>query len=339
MGSKYSLMSAEETAQILGIKLKRLYDICHNFDLRDDDEWDLIEGEHFEWFSQPQQTRQFYEEGAMAIAKYLQETAQAKRFVGIIDKVIESLTNRRKHTRQMLVRRRVISEFQDLKGVIVRGELVFLDRPKAIRILATNGKGLNSAVRREQENNSLNGRDQMEIRVHFDEVDGTQYWSQRGLVRIAQNMSENLSKKSRKAWTEAVAEICEDAIEQQRKHFNSFDANVQKAMKEVKELAKKTCQVSLVKQRPDDPFDMHVHHLFDKSTRPDLATLHENLLAMHEDVHDGFHKWHGSGSCEPKHFIEYLTTIESWRFSTTKTTTHLHELMNKLEKVQCTYKK
>ncbi len=215
MGSKHNLMSAEETAQILGINLRRLYDICEHFDVRDDDEWDLIEGEHFEWLSQPQRTRQFYEEGAMAIAKYLQEAIQAKRFIGIIDRVLESLTNRRKHTRQMLVRRRVISEVQDLKGVIVRGDLVFLDRPKAIRILATNGKGLNSAVRREQETNSLDGRDQMAIRVHFDKVDGTEYWSQSGLVRIAQNMSENLSKKSRKAWTEAVAEVYENAIEQQ----------------------------------------------------------------------------------------------------------------------------
>jgi hypothetical protein len=339
MGSKYSLMSAEETAQILGIKLKRLYDICEHFDVRDDDEWDLIEGEHFEWLSQPQRTRQFYEGGAMAIAKYLQETVQAKRFIGIIDRVVESLTNRRKHTRQMLVRRRVISEIQDLNGVIVRGDLVFLDRPKAIRILDTNGKGLNSAARREQENCSLNGREQMEAGVHFDTVDDTQYWSQRGLVRIAQNMSENLSKKSRKAWTEAVAEVYENAIEQQRKYLDSFDAKVQRAMKEVKDLAKKKCQVSLINQRPDDPFDMHVHHLFDKSTRPDLATLHENLLAMHENVHDGFHRWHRSGSCEPKHFIEYLTTVESWRFGTPKTMTHLHELINKLENLQSSYKK
>ncbi len=339
MGSKYSLMSAEETSQILGIKLKRLYEICNSFDVRDDDEWDLIEGEHFEWFSKPQRTRQFYEEGAMAIAKYLQETVQAKRFIGIIDKVVESLTNRRKHTRQMLVRRRVISEIQDLKGVIVRGNLVFLDRPKAIRILATNGKGLNSAARREQQNSSLSGRAPMEGGVHYDTVDGTEYWSQGGLVRIAQNMSENLSKKSRKAWTEAVAEVYEPAIEQQRKYLDSFETKVQKAMREVKELAKNKCQVSLVIKRPDDQFDMHVHHLFDKSTRPDLATLHENLLVMHEDVHDGFHKWHGSGSCEPKHFIEYLTTQESWRFKTPKTVAHLHELMNKLEKVQSIYKK
>lgn len=332
-------MSTEETASILGIKLKRLYEICETFDAQKDDEWELLEGLHFEWLSKNQGTRQFYEEGAMAIAKYLQETAQAKRFTGILERVIESLTNRRKHTRQMLVRRRVINEFSNANSVIVQGSLVFLNRQKTIGILATNGKGLNAAARREQESCSLAGREPMEVGVHFDTIDHQQYWSQRGLVRIAQNMSENLSSKSRKAWTEAVAEVCEDAIEQQRKYLESFEAKVQRAMKEVKDLAKKTCQVSLIKQRPDDPFDMHVHHLFDKSNRPELATLHDNLLAMHEKIHDGFHQWHRAGSCEPKHFIEYVTTVESWRFTSPRATKHLHELINKLERIQALHGK
>lgn len=332
-------MSDVETAAILGIHLKKLYKICDNFDARSDDEWDLFEGEHFEWLSKTYHTRRFYEQGAMAIAKYLQEEARSKPIIGLIDKVLEGLTNRRKHTRQMLVRRRVISEVKGLDGVLVKGELVFLTRSKAIRILDTNGKGLNAAAKREQNNASLTGREPMQLGIHFDTVDDVQYWSQRGLVRIAQNMSENLSKKSRKAWTEAVAEVYEDAIKQQRKYLDSFDAKVQKAMREVKEKAKGKCQVTLLKVTPDKPFDLHVHHLFDQSTYLAWAAQHDNLLVIHEDLHDGFHKWHGSESCEPKHFIDYLITVESWRFKSDRMTTHLHELINKLEKVQSTYEK
>jgi hypothetical protein len=174
----------------------------------------------------------------------------------------------------------------------------------------------------------------MEKGVHFDTIDDTQHWSQRGIVRIAQNMSEKLSQKSRRAWTEAVAEVYEDAIEQQRKELESFDAKVRKAKDEVKKLAQGKCQVTLKKQEPHAPFDLHAHHLFDQATRPDLATLHENLLVLHKDVHDGFHNWYGSGSCEPKDFIEYLTTVESWRFKTSKDETRLHQLINKLEVLQ-----
>lgn len=315
---KHDLMSAEETAQILNIKLQRLYNICNTFDARDDDQWDLVEGEHFEWLSRNIGTRRFYEEGAMAIARYIQEVDTAGRLAGFVDAVVEKMTNRRKKTRQMLVRRRVILEVKDLNDLVVRGGLVF--------------------VKREQQNFALSGREPMEKGVHFDTIENDEYWSQRGLVRIAQNMSENLAQKSRRAWTEAVAEVYEDAIEQQRIYLNSFDAKVQKAKDQVKALANKKCQVTLERQSPSKPFDMHVHHLFDCSTRPDLATVHENLLAMHEDLHKGFHSWHGSGSCEPKHFVEYLTTVEAWRFEQPKRMpSHLHQLINRLDKLQMTF--
>lgn len=340
MGNKkYDLLSAEETAKILDINLKRLYTICAAFDARNDDEWDLIEGEHFEWLNQNLGTRNFYEEGAMAIAKYLQETATASTFSKLIDSVVERLTHRRKRIRQMLVRRRIVLELQDLGGVITKGELVFIDRRRTIRILDTNGKGLNAARNREQNNKSLSGRAPMAIGEHFDVIDGVEYWSQRGIVRIAQNMSDNLHQKSRKAWTEAVYEVCEDAIEQQKKYLESFDVRVQKAMDHVKVTANRKCQVTLERQKPHATFDMHVHHLFDRSTRPDLAAHYDNLLAMHEGMHRGFHKWHGSGSCEPKHFIEYLTTVESWRFEKPRMASHLQQLMNRLEKLQSNFEK
>lgn len=331
---KHELMSDDETAQIIGITKSKLYRICTIFDHRDEDQWDLIESEHFEWVSKSIGTRRFYEQGAMAIAGYMEEIATASLVTKWIDAVIEGLTKRRKRTRQMLVRRRVIQEFQNLDGVIVKGDLVFIDRPRVIRILDTNGKGLNSAAKREQNNFSLKGREQMELGVHFDKVENIEYWSQRGLARIAQNMTENLAKKSRQVWTEAVTEVIEDAIEQQKKYLESSDARVRRAMDQAKAAANHRCQVTLVKRTPALVFDLHVHHLFDRATRPDLAAFPDNLLVMHEDFHSGFHSWHGSSSCEPKHFIEYLTTVESWRFEKKKTAENVHHLINRLEKLQ-----
>lgn len=327
------LMSAEETAKILGVTLNRLYKVCADFDKRNDDQWDLVEGIDFEWLNKQAKTRRFYEEGAMAIAKYIQETDTSGIFGFLIDNVIERLTNRRRRIREMLVRRRVIAEVPSLEGIILRGDLVFIDRPRAIRILQTNGKGLNAAAKREQDNNSLDGREQFVPGEHYDEIDNAQYWSQRGLVRIATNMSENLVKKSRKAWVSAVAEVYEDAIEQQRKYLESLDTKVQKAMTQAKTLAKGKCQVTLEKLKPHEPFDLHVHHLFDRATRPDIAALHENLLVMHEDLHNGFHRWH-KGKCEPKHFVEYLTTVEAWRFETPQKLRYFHHITNRLEKLQ-----
>jgi hypothetical protein len=138
---KHEMLSAEETASILNIPVRRLYKICNAFDARSDDQWDLNEGEHFEWLSKSNRTRRFHEEGAMALAKYLQETDTAGLFAGIIDTVIEKFTNRRKRTRQLLVRRRVILEVQSLDGVCVRGDLVLSSARKSLIFLPLMGKG------------------------------------------------------------------------------------------------------------------------------------------------------------------------------------------------------
>lgn len=336
---KYGLLSAEETAQILGKSLKEVYEICDFFDARDDDEWELIEGEHFEWLSKTRKTRRFYEKGAMVLAKYIQEVETANPIRGFIDAVIERITHRRQRTRKLLVRRRVVIASQEGEA-IVRGKLVFLDRRQTIKILATNGKGLNYASRREQNNTALTGREPMEIGVHFDKIDDVDYFSQRGIARLAQNMSENLQQKSRRSWTDAVFEVVEDALEEQRKYLDSFDARVQRAMRKAKKEASGKCMATLDKQKPYDPFDLHAHHLFDKSTRPDLADFQENILVVRDEIHTGFHAWHGSEACEPQDFLNYLTSVESWRFEdknqkkARKKSAHLHKLMIKLENLQ-----
>lgn len=69
--------SFQETAKILGISAKKLDSICQFFDTHDDDEWELVEGEFFEYEPGQARSRRFYEEGVMAIAKYLEEKREA----------------------------------------------------------------------------------------------------------------------------------------------------------------------------------------------------------------------------------------------------------------------
>jgi hypothetical protein len=66
--------SDKEAAKMLGIPVTKLYRVCDFFDSDPDDEWDLIEEEFFEYEPGQARKRRFYEEGVMAIAKYLEET-------------------------------------------------------------------------------------------------------------------------------------------------------------------------------------------------------------------------------------------------------------------------
>jgi len=338
---KEILLSDEETAKVLGIRADKLYKICNFFDADADDDWDLIEGEHFEWQNKGARKRRFYEAGAVAIAKYIQEEAASSLIGGLIDKVIETFTHRRQKIRRHLVRRRVSVEFSSLDDVSITENLVFLARPKAIRILETNGKGLNYSIRRIQNDDSLDGQEQLEPGVHFDNIDDVEHWSQRGIARIASDMSRNhekRSRKSRQAWTDTVFEEIESAIQEQRKYLESSEDRIKKAIDKAKRLAQNKCQVTHQKKSPTNVFDLHAHHLFDKSTRPDIADVLDNLLVMHEDIHRGFHLWHGSDSCEPKDFVEYLLHVEADKFKSSKRKQeHLKDLIRHLERTQDLY--
>jgi hypothetical protein len=337
---KYILLSDEETARILKIKINKLYEICNFFDDNKDDEWDLIEGEHFEWIRKDVGKRKFYEAGAVAIAKYLQETESKGFLSSLIENVREAFTHRRKKIRRHLVTRQVNIEFSSLDDVSIVNDLVFLERPKVIRILGTNGKGINASIKRIQENDGLEGQQQLEPDKHFKIIENSQYWSQVGIAGIAQDMSQNherRSRHSRKAWTDAVFEEIDTAIRERKKYLESFESRVKKAKEKAKKLADNRCQVSLKKNTPAKPFDLHAHHLFDQSSRPDLADLLENLLVMHADIHRGFHQWHGSESCEPQDFIEYLLHAEGAIFDSKKNTQHLDLLIHELERTQARF--
>ena len=66
------LLTDRETARVLGKRINTLYKTVDFFDKYDDDEWDLVEGEHFEFVkaSSDYPDRRFYEEGVMALAEY-----------------------------------------------------------------------------------------------------------------------------------------------------------------------------------------------------------------------------------------------------------------------------
>lgn len=336
---KQILLSEKETAKILGIRVNKLKKICDFFDKRDDDEWDLNEGEHFEWKRKDVRKRVFYEEGAVAIAKYLETVETTGFWNGLVDKVVQTFTQRRQKMYRHLIRRKVSKEFSSLNDAILTEQLVFLERPKIISILGTNGKGLNASIRRIRDNNSLEGKIPLKPGHHYNEIENVEYYSQAGIASIAGDMSHNHGKKkksgaARKAWTDEVAAEIENIIVEHRKYLENYESKIKNTMDEAKLSAKDRCQVSLKKRTSHNDFDLHVHHLFDRASRPDLADIKDNLLVMHKDIHLGFHRWHGSDSCEPCDFIDYLVSAEIEKFDSPQKSKHLDHLIQKLEKIQ-----
>ncbi len=196
-------------------------------------------------------------------------------------KIYEFFTQHRVRVTRTLIRRRIIQVTQDRSTLLIRGNLVFLEQRYVARVLGTNGKGMAGTITRIQEESSgLEGAEGLEVGVHFDDFDGNDqlHWSQRGIVRPAKTMRDKgRITKARKAWVKAVADVAEESFEVQRKLLESHEARVKAPKDKVRQRAPRKdgsgCAVSGYKPTASDqhPVELEAHHLFDASSRPDLA--------------------------------------------------------------------
>ena len=238
------LLTDKETAKILGKRIDTLYKTIDFFDADDKDEWELNEGEHFEFTTRSGEYRErrFYEEGVEALAEYFDRNTP-----GLIKIVAEALTHRRRRRKQMLVSRRITQELIESGSLLaVRGELGFVSRKTCINILQTNGRGINNSIERLCQTGLLDGEEGLEIEKHFLLSDeGEKIWSQKGLASMAVDMSHNSSiTKARKAWVGAVGEVVEECFKTEIKRLEAAPLRIDKAVAKAKRAARDTCQVT-----------------------------------------------------------------------------------------------
>jgi hypothetical protein len=303
------LLTDKETARILGKRIDTLYKTIDFFDSDDKDEWQLVEGEHFEFTTKTGEYRErrFYEEGVEALAEYFDRNTP-----GLIKLVAEALTHRRRRRKQMLVSRRITQELIETGSLLeVRGELGFVSRKTCINILQTNGLGINNSIERLCQTGLLDGQEGLELEQHFLlSEEGERIWSQRGLASMAIDMCNNSSiNKSRKAWVGAVGEVVEDCFKSEIKRLAAAPLRIDKAIAKAKRAARDTCQVTGKKKARGKELSLDGHHLFDRHNRPDLADFHDNILVVESSIHADFHSWRGGGGCEPRHFLQYSSEI------------------------------
>ena len=304
------LLTATETAKVLGLKTStQVYKIVDFFDSNHEDEWELIEGDHFEFqrMSGGKPKRVFYEEGVEALAEYLDKDTPR-----IIKALSEIITKKRRKRKQLLVSRRITQELIEAGSLVeVRGELGFVSQRTCTSILQTNGKGINNSINRLKKGGLLEGQEGIELDKHFIKTEQNNLiWSQKGIASIAIDMSQNSKiSKSRKAWVNAVGSVVEDCFKAEIKRLKAAPKRIEKAIVSAKRAANHTCQVTGKRATRSNSLPLDGHHLFDKATRPDLEDLHENILVVQSEIHSEFHRWIGGKSCEPKDFLRFVSEV------------------------------
>ncbi|MCT0219104.1 hypothetical protein KQ304_08850 [Synechococcus sp. CS-1329] len=331
------LLTDRETARILGKRIDSLYKIVDAFDAQSDDEWELVEGEHFEFTGAPvaaaqgKRARRFTEEGIEALARYI----ETKEKIGLLRLLRDRIFNVKQKRRQMLVSRRITQEFMEMgDDLVIRGELAFVSRKTTVSILQTNYQGLSNSWSRLRSTGTEDGEEALEIDKDFVEAEAKIVLiSQRGIARVARDMHKNSQiTPARKAWIEAVGDVVETCFNAEIRHLTQGS---DLAIKRAKGAAGNRCEVTGQKSSRQTKVDLAGHHLFDRCSRPDLADLSDNILVIIPDLHQEFHSWR-PGACTPNDFLTFAETVRADLFDpvNSRQMKRLQTLTRRLKRLQ-----
>jgi ribosomal protein S14 len=293
-----------ELIQWLSISHKRLDEIVSFFDADPNDDWDLVEGDDYQFVNKEKKLRNFSPKGAFKIASYIEKNEKR----GIFYKFKEFFTKHDQKIRRSLARKLIFAELIDSGEIQVYQGVAMIHKQSLRRILETNGSKLNKTVNHLQQRTDK----PLELGVDFYEDEKREFWfSESGIVMISKSMSETLTNKSRQEMCKMIAMEFPLAFKEIQEHLDDDTKQkieIEKAKKRAKTRDKNTCQVT--GQKPDkyNKFNLAVHHLYSIQKYPHLATVDLNLVTIKEEIHQEFHGNLGGfhQPCTIEDFIEFL---------------------------------
>ena len=293
-----------ELIQWLSISHKRLDEIVSFFDADPNDDWDLVEGDDYQFVNKEKKLRNFSPKGAFKIASYIEKNEKR----GIFYKFKEFFTKHDQKIRRSLARKSIFAELTDSGEIQVYQGVAMIHKQSLRRILETNGSKLNKTVNHLQQRTDK----PLELGVDFYEDEKREFWfSESGIVMISKSMSETLTNKSRQEMCKTIAMEFPLAFKEIQEHLDDDTKQkieIEKAKKRAKTRDKNTCQVTGQKPDKDVKFNLAVHHLYSVQKYPHLATFDLNLVTIKEEIHQEFHGNLGGfhQPCTIEDFIEFL---------------------------------
>jgi hypothetical protein len=293
-----------ELIQWLSISHKRLDEIVSFFDADPNDDWDLVEGDDYQFVNKEKKLRNFSPKGAFKIASYIEKNEKR----GIFYKFKEFFTKHDQKIRRSLARKSIFAELTDSGEIQVYQGVAMIHKQSLRRILETNGSKLNKTVNHLQQRTDK----PLELGVDFYEDEKREFWfSESGIVMISKSMSETLTNKSRQEMCKMIAmefPLAFKEIQENLDDDTKQKIEIEKAKKRAKTRDKNTCQVTGQKPDKDVKFNLAVHHLYSVQKYPHLATFDLNLVTIKEEIHQEFHGNLGGfhQPCTIEDFIEFL---------------------------------
>jgi hypothetical protein len=289
-----------ELATALEITHQELDKVIRYFDSDPNDQWELRENYHFTYLNKSFNERLFSEQGAYAIAKYMDEKATKS----IWECIKEFITKHNEKIRNAFISRRIQ---EDCSSLTVKNNRHFLSKKDVVNILCTSPARLNKAFDEIQK--SL---DPMKIHEDFDDTDGMRYYSLSGFYKLSQHLAKALTVKDRRGWCAAIEFVGKKTFKLIINEQAALQQRISSAMDRAKRRDGNRCQITGVRRdRYNKTVNIVAHHIYSKEHYPHLATCLDNLITLTQEVHNDFHAWNGGSqkSCTVDHLVQFVNEL------------------------------
>ena len=294
-----------ELAEVLEISHQELDEVIKFFDSDPNDQWELKENNHFIFINKSMGIRLFSEQGAYAIAKYMDENAQ-KSFWDIIK---EFLTKHKEKIRNAFISRKIQ---ENCSSLTVRNNRHFLSKKDIVNILCTSPARFNKAFEDIKKTSNP-----LKIHEDFDDIDGVRYYSLSGFYKISNHLGSTLTVKDRRSWCEAIEIVGKKTFKLIIDKQTAFEEEVKSAIKKAKSRDKSTCQITGKKRdKFNQLINISAHHIYSKAHYPHVATCLDNLITLSEEIHNEFHAWNGGFQkpCTADDLIRFVNELYPDRY-------------------------
>jgi hypothetical protein len=297
-------LGEDDLAKSLEITRQKLDEIIQYFDADPNDEWELIEGDHFRFVNINLQERLFSLRGAHAIAEYIRANSQPSFW----DNFVEFITRHKQKILESFVKGHII---QNSSSLFRRFKHSFLSKADTVKILGTSPARFNQSFR------GLRDAGKIEKDEDFCDLDNKIFYSISGLSKIATDLSDKLTSKDRRLWCGVVTAVVDKTVKEIESAEARRQAELERKIKQAKAFAKRrdnyTCQVTGNKLTRHSKCTIVMHHIYSRKHYEDLVATPDNLIALDQEVHQRFHGWMGGNGnpCTPDDLLKFVQLFYS----------------------------
>ncbi len=271
-----------ELAETLEITQQKLDEIITFFDSDSKDQWELKENDHFIFINKSLAERLFSEQGAYAIAKYIDETQPQS----IWTRIIEFITKHKEKIRNAFINQKIQ---ENCSSLTTKNNRHFLSKKDVVNIFCTNYARLNKAFEeiKVSENPLILYED-------FDDIEGIRYYSFSGISKLSRHLAKKLTVKDRRGWCQGVEIVGKKTFKLLADAETSQQKRIESAMAKAKRRDKNQCQITgIERNKQNKSVNIVVHHIYDRKSHAHLADCEDNLITLSQEVHNDFHTWNG----------------------------------------------